>query len=88
MPITNKPALKSAMGKAKAKIADTMLFKGKALTFTNRLYAIVDKRGRLSVDDTGTRLQAAIYTTRKDARDMLEHGERVVRLNDITGLVQ
>ena len=82
---------------AKAKLArvakrKTTPERGDAITITNRLYAIVDSRSRLQFDrgarDGEGYPDACIYSTRAMARAALRDGERIVRLSDITGVIQ
>lgn len=89
--------LKSGLASAKAKLATAAkrrgpLAKGDTLTFTNRLYAVVDSKGKLM--ERGSDDSPAIFTTRKratawrNAADGRADGQRVVRLDDIKGIVQ
>ena len=81
---------KSALASAKAKMAKIVrgVKKGDAITFTNRLYAVVDAKGRLQFGPDGV---PRIEPTRTAARGIaagLGLSFRIARLNDITGLVQ
>lgn len=59
--------------------------KGSRVEIYNRLYAVVDGKGRLQDDDYG---RAEIYFTRKQAEDFAQEGSAVVRLDDVGGIVQ
>lgn len=59
--------------------------KGTRVNIWNRLYAIVDNKGRLHDDDYG---RAEIYFTRKQAQDYCQEGSAVVRLDDVGGIVE
>lgn len=92
----NEAGRKGGLASAKAKLAKVaakraappMMFKGQVLTITNRLYAIVyESDGRLIYQQCGKDFPC-IYGTRKAAREAAAHGARVIRLNDITGIVQ
>jgi hypothetical protein len=88
---------KSALASAKAKLAKVArgLKKGDSVTITDRLYAVVDAKGRLAYltlpfgDDNDR--APHVYNTRLEARataDTIGGGARVIRLGDISGIVQ
>jgi len=83
------------LASAKAKLAKVArgLRKGDAVTVTNRLYAIVSAKGKLQFDKGAAEQgsgypDVAIYSTRRGAQLARREGERVIRLGDISGIVQ
>lgn len=63
------------------KLKKAGLKKGDAVVVKNRIYAVVDKSGRIAWGADGF----CIFGTRKEARDDQQEHEFVIRLRDIIG---
>lgn len=66
-------------------MATKKLRKGDTVVLKNRMYGLVDEKGRLCLGSYGQ--EAAIYPTRREARQNRQGDERGIRLADVSGTI-